>query len=388
LHQSHFAVFKIDLEDPERRMQLVLHDPNGDIDGGLIRSRATREVVGIRHPGPDGRIEFWAESFQQLQDAVDRALAETTNVLVDFSSDEQRYVVYAYDDVNPGKYYFGNRDTGTLHPFGETYPELAEYELAGKSPVAYDARDGLRIEGYLTPPWGNPPKPWPAVILPHGGPMARDYETFDYWSEFLASRGYAVLQMNFRGSSGYGWDFMSAAYKNFGGQMQDDIEDGTRWAVGKGIFDRERICIMGGSYGGYAALWAAVKTPTLFQCAISVNGVSDWSMMLNRAQHYIQEEIIEEMLGKKSDLKEVSPLKRASEIRVPILILHGEMDRVVPVKQSRRMAKALEKLEKEYRYIELDNGDHNLSDYRDRTATLTAIESFLARHLDDRAGAD
>ena len=381
LHEGTFSVFKIKLSDPARAMELVSHDPNHDIEGSLIYSRATRDVIGIHHRGEDNRIEYWNENFGKLQDALDAGLPDTVNVLTDFSRDERRYIAFAISDAKPGVYYFGSRETGKLHVFGETYPELAEFELSGKEAVKYEARDGLTIEGYLTRPWGDPPRPWPTVILPHGGPSARDYADFDYWTEFLASRGYAVLQMNFRGSSGYGWKFMSAGYKAFGRQMQDDITDGTHWAVEQGLTDPERVCIAGGSYGGYAALWAAVKTPELFRCAISVNGVSDWAMMLTRSRFYVQSDVVEEMLGARSGLKEVSPLKRASEIRIPVLILHGEDDRVVPVKQSRKMAKALGRLGKEHRYIELEDGDHHLSDFRNRTITLGAIESFLAEHL-------
>ena len=211
--------------------------------------------------------------------------------------------------------------------------------------------------------------------------MARDDEGFDYQTEFLASRGYAVLQMNFRGSSGYGWDFESAAHQDMGGRMQDDVTDGARWLVEQGYAEAGRLCIMGGSYGGYAALWSTVKTPDLFRCAISLNGVSDWALVLAESWHYVKEKAQRQQLGNRTDLKHVSPLRRVAEIRAPILLVHGEDDRVVPVKHSRKMAKALEKHRKTHRYIELENGSHHLSNQRNRTLFLQAVESFLFEFL-------
>ena len=211
--------------------------------------------------------------------------------------------------------------------------------------------------------------------------MARDYGGFNYLTEFLASRGYAVLQMNFRGSSGYGWDFASAAFGGLGGRMQDDITDGARWLVGQEIADPRRLCIMGGSYGGYAALWGAVKTPELFRCAISFNGVSDWGMVLAESRGYVTRASTREQLGKRGDLRQVSPLRRASEIRVPVLLVHGEDDRIVSVEHGRKMARALEKNDKVHRYVELDNGVHSLANERNRTIFLKEVESFLAEYL-------
>ncbi len=381
LHDGRKAVFSIDLRDAALPRTLVLADAHYDVDGTLIYSPKTRDAVGVYHRGGEGRHTHWDSSYQALQIGLDRALPDTTNSLIDFSRDEQRYVVYAASDVNPGVFYFGDRKDNELYPFGERYPELSALELSGKEPLKYKTGDGLVIEGYLIRPWGNIPPPWSTVLLPHGGPMARDDEAFDYQAEFLASRGYAVMQMNFRGSSGYGWDFERAAYQAIGRRMQDDVTDGARWLVEQGYSEAGRLCIMGGSYGGYSALWSTVKTPELFRCALSLNGVSDWAMILADSRHYLGEEARRQLLGKRSELERVSPLRRAAEIRAPILLVHGEDDRVVPVKHSRKMAKALKKNGKTHRYVELENGSHSLSNQRNRTLFLQAVESFLLEFL-------
>lgn len=381
LHDGRKAIFSIDLSDAALPRTLLLADAKYDIEGRLIHSPKSGDVVGVYHRGGAGRRTYWDPVYQGLQDGVDQALPDTTNYLIGFSRDERRYVVYATSDVNPGVFYFGDRDKKVLSPFGERYPELSAHDLSGKEPVTYEARDGLVIEGYLTRPWGDASPPWPTVLLPHGGPMVRDDEQFDFQTEFLASRGYAVLQMNFRGSSGYGWDFESAAHQDMGGKMQDDVTDGAKWLVEQGYAEAGRMCIMGGSYGGYAALWATVKTPDLFRCAISVNGVSDWALVFAKSRYYVGGEARRQQLGERTDLMRVSPLRRAAEIRVPILLVHGEDDRVVPVKHSRKMAKALEEHGKTYRYIELEHGSHHLSNQHNRTLFLEAVESFLFEFL-------
>jgi dipeptidyl aminopeptidase/acylaminoacyl peptidase len=380
-HEGRNAIFTLDLDEPGFPRTLLAHDPDYDIDGALIHSPLSRDVIGVYHSGADGARIYWNESYRAFQEMIDEALPDTTNFLIDFSTDERRYIVYAVSDVNPGEFYYGDRDEEILFRFGSAYPELENSTLSGKRPITYKASDGIEIEGYLTHPWGQAPKPWPAVVLPHGGPESRDYATFDYMTEFLASRGYAVLQMNFRGSSGYGWDFRSAAHQDLGGRMQDDVTDGARWLVQQGIADPRRMCIMGASYGGYAALWGAVKTPDLFRCAISLNGVSDWAKVLDQGRYAYNRESIRQQLGKRGDLKQVSPLRRAAEIRVPVLLVHGEKDRIVSVHHSRKMARQLGKLGKVHRYVELENGVHALTNASNRTTCLKEVEAFLAEHL-------
>ena len=214
--------------------------------------------------------------------------------------------------------------------------------------------------------------------------MTRDYGGFNYWAEFFASKGIAVLQPNFRGSSGYGREFAEEAVQKFGLTMQDDLTDAAKWLIEKKIADPERIAIAGASYGGYAALMGAVKTPDLFRCAISFAGIGDLSALLKSSQGYMNYGVARKQLGTdKKQLKAVSPIYHVEKIKIPILLGHGNEDRTVPVNQSRDMAEKLKKEKKVYTYVELDKGDHSLSLQKNRHRFFMAMDRFLDKYLLD-----
>jgi dipeptidyl aminopeptidase/acylaminoacyl peptidase len=381
-HNGRNAIFKVDVSKADLPMELVAEDDKYDINGNLIYSPKTREVVGVYHREVDGDRIYWDNKFQRFQDAIDKVLPDTTNYLIDLSRDERRYIVYATSDTSPGTYYVGDRDRHKMAVFDYTYRQL-EGKLQGNKKVEYTARDGKTIEAYLTLPADyNPEAPGPAVIFPHGGPMARDYGDFDYWSEYLASKGFAVLQPNFRGSSGYGWEFEQEAIQNYGLTMQDDLTDAANWLIEQRLADPKRLAIIGASYGGYAALMGAVKTPDLFKCAISFAGVSDLKALRDSRQYYLHYRVAREQLGADStQLKATSPCRHVDKIKIPILLAHGENDRVVPVEQSRKMAKELEDGNKVYTYIELKDGDHGLSIQENRHKFFSAMDEFLDKYM-------
>jgi len=227
------------------------------------------------------------------------------------------------------------------------------------------------------------------VLLVHGGPHASDNFTYDWWSSFLASRGYAVLQANYRGSTGQGYDWFNAGRGRWGdGVMQTDVEDGMAALVKDGTVDASRVCIMGASYGGYAALAGATVTPDRYSCAVSINGVSDPERMLNDARggQWGKRGMSAEWWGKSmgsdmAQLHSVSPLAQAAKVRMPILIMHGIDDSVVTVDQSRNMSSKLKRLGKNVRYVEVKGDDHWLSGASTRTQVLMEIEKFLAANL-------
>ena len=207
VHNDRDAIYKVDVSKADLPMELIAKDDKYDIEGRLIYSRKTRDVVGVYHGEAEGDRIYWDKDFMEFQAAIDRALPDTVNYLTSFSEDEQRYIVYRTNTKTPGIYYLGDRDRNTLSPIAHTYPQL-EGKLQGSKKIVYTARDGNKIEAYLMLPGNHDPKvPGPAVIFPHGGPMTRDYAGFDYWAEFFASKGMIVLQPNFRGSSGYGKEF-------------------------------------------------------------------------------------------------------------------------------------------------------------------------------------
>ncbi len=381
-HNGRNAIFKVDVRDPELTLKLVAKDDTYDINGKLIYSQKTRDVIGVYHGEADGRRIYWDEFYKKFQEAVDKALPGTINYLIDFSEDESKYIVYSTSDKVPGTYYLGDSKEKTLKLLSSDYPQL-DGKLQGNKKVTYSARDGQAIEAYLTLPADHKPGvPSPAIILPHGGPMVRDYGDFDYWAEFFASRGIVVLQPNFRGSSGYGRDFERQAIQNFGLTMQDDLTDAANWLIEEKLALPDRIAITGGSYGGYAALMGAVKTPDLFRCAISFAGISDLYLLVKSKQFFLNYGVVLKQLGSdRKKLKAVSPLEHVDKIKIPVLLGHGDKDRTVPVEQSRKMAKELKKMKKKYTYIELENGGHGLNLQKNRHEFFKAMDKFLNKYL-------
>lgn len=378
-----YAVFKVNLNDPNLEKELIFADPDYDVSGSLIYSNVNDEVIGISY-ARHGGYTFWDEKYKNFQKSIDHALPNTKNYVYSFSEKENKYAVLASSGIDSGTYYVGDRNAGTLNIAAYRYKNLTPELMNPKQKFNYKARDGLEIEAYLTLPKNKPEKPLPTLIFPHGGPISETTDGFSYWTQFFAHRGYAVLQMNFRGSSGRGHTFMKAGLKNWGKEMQDDVQDGALRLIEKGVADPERICIVGASYGGYAALMGAVKTPEFFRCAASFAGVTDVNMLARRFRGiHDKQNVVDLQIGDDyGELKEVSPLHRAEEIQVPILLVHGAQDRQVKPDQSRKMHKALEQSGKEVTYIELESANHYLTNNDDRVATLRAFEEFLAEHLE------
>lgn len=373
------ALYKMDIRT--QKSELVFEDPDYDVDGSLIYSKKTREVIGLSHANtPTGRI-YWDTARDKFQKAFDKALPDTDNYLVSFSRDENNYVLYTENDSTPGAYYYGDRKLGELVLLFEQYPALVPEVLTEHSLVTYTARDGVEIEGYLTLP-KDADGPVPTIMHPHGGPGARDLSGFDYWTSFFTNRGYAVFRPNFRGSTGYGLEFAESQMQSWGLAMQDDLEDAALWLVKEGIAKKDKMCIVGASYGGYAAAMAAVKTPDLFQCAVSFAGVTDLKQLVVRSRRYVSSKFVKKQIGSDTDdLEARSPYHNAEKIKIPMLIVHGEDDRIVDVSHSEKLADELEDLERPVEYIELENGDHYLSVQRNRHQFFAAMDAFLKRYL-------
>ncbi|HEX8379211.1 MAG TPA: S9 family peptidase [Allosphingosinicella sp.] len=252
--------------------------------------------------------------------------------------------------------------------------------------VRYAARDGLPVPAYLTLPVGRPAKGLPLIVMPHGGPFIRDSWVYEPWVQFLANRGYAVLQPNFRGSTGYGKAYVEAASGQFGRKMQDDLDDGVAWLTERGIVDPKRVCMMGASYGGYAAMWAAVRNPDLYRCSVSFAGISDIPSMLRYdrskfvATRYYRDWRDRIRGPEDFDLKNVSPINRAREIRVPMLIAHGEKDSNVPANQSKRLHEALRKAGIPHEYVTYPEEGHGFQKVENSVDFLKRVDAFLAKH--------
>ena len=381
-HNGRYAIFKVDVSKPDLPRELVYSDPNYDIEGSLIYSQKTNDVIGVFHSETEGSKVFFNDKFKAFQKALDKAIPNAYNQVVNFSADERKYILFTSNSQEPGAYYLGDRDSKSLTFVLEEYPLLYNQPLSGKQKVTYQARDKIEIEAYLTMPHGGIKADNPAIILPHGGPMARDYDGFDWFVEFFASRGYVVLQPNFRGSSGYGFEFEMQSIGDWGGAMQDDLADAATWLIANHSVDSQSICILGGSYGGYAALMGAAKQQHIFKCAASLAGVSDLNLLLRKAQRFSNYDFVERMIGdNRNKNRRRSPITYAEKINIPVMMIHGDQDLVVDVEQSRNMHKALLKHNKQVEYIELKNGNHHMSIEANRLLVLSSLERFLNQHI-------
>lgn len=383
LHQGRYAVFKVNVTDPSLSRDLIYADEKYDVDGSLIYSPKTHAVVGLSHSSSDDNKTYWDADYIAFKKALNMAIPDAENTIISMSSDLNKYILLSRSNKTAGDYYLGDRKNKSLQYLASLYPQINESNYATKQLVHYKARDGVEIEAYLTKPISMAKDiKLPAIIFPHGGPMSRDFSGFDYWSELFANRGYVVFQPNFRGSSGYGYEFEMASIEGWGKAMQDDLQDAANWLSEQNIIDSNKVCIAGASYGGYAALMAAVKHSETFKCAASFAGVSDIELIVSNARKFTNSDVVKKQFGTDSDeLEASSPVNFAKEINIPILLIHGTDDRVVPIRHSRNMADELEDYDKEVRYVEIENANHHLSVQSHRLQTLEEMVSFFDKHL-------
>lgn len=376
------ALWSIDLNDVDPP-QLIYANDTVDVAGAEFLKDG--KLAGVEYSTDRPHMFYTDPKLGAIMRQLDTALSTTTNRIVDCTEDLSLCVVHSTGDVQPGLWFIIDTATRKLTAIGRTNPMLDPEQLGHMQPISYKARDGTMIPGYLTTPPDAPAQPLPLVVMPHGGPIARDVPQYLFLQQFLVNRGYAVLQMNFRGSSGYGQDWFYAAHQDWGGLTYDDIIDGTRWAVASGIADPHRIAIVGWSFGGYAALLGAVRDSDQFRCAVSIAGISDLGLLRAQDSHFITGEIAREQIGGlAAKLQADSPRRHARDLNIPILMFHGDMDPQVNVEQSRAMAAALRSAGKSFDFVEIKGADHQIINPKDRLMMMHKIEDFLAANLKDR----
>ncbi|HYE26704.1 MAG TPA: alpha/beta fold hydrolase [Allosphingosinicella sp.] len=379
-----FGVYRYDL-NAQTVGEAIFEHPEVDVGKPQV-STDGRVVEGVHYEDDLPRVAWLTPELKQLQAQIDRTFPGKVNRILNLSRDRAVALIWSGGADDPGSYYVFNRRTKRMEVFAAPYDALFGRRLAPVEPVRYAARDGLGIRAYLTLPPGRDPKSLPLVVMPHGGPFLRTSYEFDPLVQLLASRGYAVLQPNFRGSTGFGRDFVERGYGEWGRKMQDDLDDGVAWLVGQGMIDPKRVCIAGASYGGYAALWGAIRNPEIYRCAISMSGVTDVRAMLKYDSKIIVASRYSKLWRRrvegeeKRDLAAVSPLQQAARLRVPVLIAHGELDSNVPVDQSRQMVKALKARGASVQSAFYPKAGHGFSLSADSIDFMKRVEAFLEVH--------
>jgi dipeptidyl aminopeptidase/acylaminoacyl peptidase len=380
-------------EAPSGRIALYTYDFRAGRLGGLVYENGKADLDGFELT-PDGKpagVAFTDDRDRMLwfdggmrgrQAAIDAALPGRVNRVVSASDNQQRLLVYSASASDPGIYYLFEK--GQARRFAAINPALDGKQLSPVTTIHYAARDGLRIDGYLTLPAGHAAKDLPLIVMPHGGPFARDGWDYDPWVQYLAGRGYAVLQPNYRGSTGFGRAMTARGDGEWGRGMQDDADDGVAWLAKRGTIDAKRVCIMGASYGGYAAMWAAARDNRTYRCAISYAGISDVRAQLDYDHKTFEERAFRawraRIQGKAPSLESISPVSYAGQLAMPILIAHGSADQTVPVDQSERLHAALTRAGKAHDFVVYPGEDHTMHDPANEADFLKRVGKFLDAH--------
>ena len=379
------AVFEFDPATGKEGRMIAEH---ADVDvTQLTYSRKRKVLTTASYTTWKTERKFLDPEIETMFCAVEKELPGYEISFTSANKAEDKFIVASFNDKTRGKRYLFDKATGKLTFLADVSPWLAESDLADMKPVSYKSRDGLTINGYLTLPKGVPAKNLPVVVNPHGGPWARDQWGFNPEVQFLANRGYAVFQMNFRGSVGYGRKFWESSFKQWGKTMQDDITDGVNYLIAEGIADPKKVAIYGGSYGGYATLAAITSTPDLYAAAVDYVGVSNLFTFMNTIPPYWKPylEMLYEMVGHPEKDKELlaanSPALHADKIKTPLLIAQGAKDPRVNKAESDQMVEALTKRGVQVEYLVKDNEGHGFHNEENRFEFYGAMENFLAKNL-------
>ncbi len=366
--------------------ELVYEHPEIDCCD-VIATRKKRDMIGVAYEVGVPEMVYLDERWKGIMDAINAALPDTVNVMSSMDDAETIGVVVATNATQPPRYYLFNFQENTLEWLADSRPWIEASAMSEVKPVTFAARDGMTMHGYLTLPKGSDGKNLPMILNPHGGPWARDSWGYNPEVQFLANRGYAVLQVNFRGSTGFGMQHLNSSKKQWGQAMQNDLTDGVKWAIDQGIADANRICIYGGSYGGYAVMAGLAYTPELYKCGIDYVGVTDLPLLFETAPDSwgAGEKQMAEMVGdpdtEKEFLEEWSPSNHAANIRVPVFMAYGLQDPRVNIKHARVMEDGLKDSGVRYELmIKKDEGhgyrkQENVYDFYGR------METFLAENL-------
>lgn len=353
-----------------------------------IYDPSKHKVVGLAYAADRTRFHWLDDELKQIAQKLDASLPDTVHRPRQFAEDGSKIIFFSSSDRDPGVYYLYDRRTQKMSELAVIKPKIEPEKMASMQPVEFSARDGLRLHGYLTLPKGRTAKNLPLILHPHGGPFGiRDEWAYRDEVQFYANRGYAVLQVNYRGSGGYGRDFEAAGFKKWGLEMQDDLTDGVKWAIAQGIADPARVVISGASYGGYAAMAGLVYTPELYCAGINYVGVTDIELLIPREAQPSQMYWRDTRLGKLTDsadrkrIHDTSPLYFADRLNAPLLMAYGKNDPRVHINHGFAMERALKKAGKPFEMIIEPNEGHGFRMEERSIAFYAKVDEFLRRYV-------
>jgi dipeptidyl aminopeptidase/acylaminoacyl peptidase len=388
LNRDKTAIVLFDIKNGEE-MEVLYENPDFDVQG-VYYSRKRKVLTAASFESYKRERHFFDDRTKELYERLESDLGEYELGISAYNKAEDIFIVRTYSDRSLGSYYLYNMNTDELTKITDVSPWIDEDDMARVYPIDYTSRDGLKIHGYLTLPKGytmETAENLPVVVNPHGGPWARDSWGFNPEIQFLANRGYAILQMNFRGSTGYGKEFWEASFKQWGQTMQDDITDGVKWLIDKGIADSERVAIYGGSYGGYATLMGIVKNPELYAAAIDYVGVSNLFTFMKTIPPYWEPylDMMYEMVGNPEEdslmMAQNSPVFHADKIETPLFVAQGANDPRVNKDESDQIVEALKKNGIVVEYMVKDNEGHGFRNEENRFDFYRAMEKFLSANM-------
>jgi dipeptidyl aminopeptidase/acylaminoacyl peptidase len=370
-----------------KELKVIFEHPEVDVSG-MNYSHKRKVLTTIVYETDKNHRHFLDKQYEKIFAHLESELKGYDVSITSANRNEDMFIVRNYSDRSRGSIYLYDLKSDKLSKIGDAAPWLHEEDMAEMKPITFTSRDGLTIHGYLTLPKGKAAKNLPIIVNPHGGPWARDGWYFNPEVQLFANRGYGVLQINFRGSTGYGRKFWEASFKQWGKTMQDDITDGVQWLIKQGIADPKKVAIYGASYGGYATLAGVTMTPELYSCAIDYVGVSNLFTFLKTIPPYWKPylDMFHEMVGDPAKdsmlLVEESPVFHVDRIKAPMLVLQGKNDPRVNINESNQMVEALKKRGIDVPYIVKDNEGHGFHNEENRFDAYEAMEAFLHKHLD------
>ena len=379
------AIYEFNVKEAQEGLLLYEH---AEVDvSSLMYSKKRRVLTGVTYTVAKTKKIFFDDLRKDIQDKLEAQLPGFEVDLISFSKDETQAIAVTHSDRSRGTYYSYDITENKLSSLGKISPWLNENHMAEMNPIKYTARDGRTIHGYLTIPKDSNGKNLPVVVHPHGGPWARDNWGYNSQIQFLANRGFAVFQMNFRGSTGYGREFWEISFKEWGKSMQDDITDGVKWLINKGIADEDRIAIYGASYGGYATLAGLTFTPELYACGVDYVGVSNIFTLLETLPPYweLGRQMMYEMIGnpetEKDLLEAASPIFHVENIKVPLFVAQGANDPRVKQAESDQIVEAIKSRGVEVPYMLKEDEGHGFYNEENQFDFYREMEKFLIKHI-------